>query len=180
MLLESSLPIQKRVVWLVRRRWHSKVEVGFVDQIVESDTKLVEQLEVVAKDIPNLVDVEMEVGFHDHLVGSDMEIVEHLVMDDPVAVGGYLYVAKHLFVSNGITSIVSLACVDGDLHIVSSMEFFVAYVDSLVVDVDEDLLMKHYVQSILGCEHADWVVDMYLILMFQLMENGWFILFYFY
>ena len=42
-----SLPIQKRVVWPVKRlvcegRWHSKVDVGFVDQLVESDTELVE------------------------------------------------------------------------------------------------------------------------------------------
>ena len=39
-----SLPIRKRVVWSIKRlvrekRWHSKVEVGFVDQFVESDTK---------------------------------------------------------------------------------------------------------------------------------------------
>ena len=42
-----SLPIRKRVVWPVKRlvrerRWHSKVEVGFVDQFVESDIELVE------------------------------------------------------------------------------------------------------------------------------------------
>ena len=39
-LWSLSLPIQKRVVWPVKRlvherRWHSKVEVGFVDQFVE-------------------------------------------------------------------------------------------------------------------------------------------------
>ena len=37
-----SLLIRKRVVWPVKRlvrekRWHSKVEVGFVDRFVESD-----------------------------------------------------------------------------------------------------------------------------------------------
>ena len=59
-----------------------------------------------------------------------MEIVEHLVMDDPVAIGGDLYVVENL--------VVSLVCVDGDLHISTNMEL-------VVVDVDEDLLMKHYV-----------------------------------
>ena len=39
-------------------------EVGFVDQIVESYEKLLEKLEIVAEDIPNLVDVGIEVGFH--------------------------------------------------------------------------------------------------------------------
>ena len=38
-----SLPIRKRVVWPIKRlvrerRWNSKVEVGFVDQFMESDT----------------------------------------------------------------------------------------------------------------------------------------------
>ena len=67
-----SLSIQKRVVWPVKRlvherRWHSKVkveEVGFFDQFVESNIELVEKLEVVSKDIPNLIYVGMEVGFH--------------------------------------------------------------------------------------------------------------------
>ena len=40
-------------------------EVGFFDQFVESDTELVEQLEVFVEDIPNLVDVGTEIGFHD-------------------------------------------------------------------------------------------------------------------
>lgn len=39
---------------------------------MEFDTELVEQLEAVAKDIPNCVDVGMEVGFHDQLVGYDI------------------------------------------------------------------------------------------------------------
>ena len=46
-------------------------------------------------------------------------------------------VAKHL--------VVSLACVDGDLHVVAHVELVFASVDSLVIDVNEDLLMKHYV-----------------------------------
>ena len=71
-----------------------------------------------------------------------MEIAEHLVMDDLVAIGGDLYVAEHLVVSNETTSIVILECVDGDLYIVVDMEFVIASVDSLVVDVDEDLLIK--------------------------------------
>ena len=40
-------------------------EFGFVDQFVELDIEPTEKLEVVAKDIPNLVDVGMEIGFHD-------------------------------------------------------------------------------------------------------------------
>ena len=101
-----SLPIRKRVVWPVKRlvcerRWHSKVEVGFADQFVESDVEPAEQLEVVAEDIPTLVDARMDISFHDQSIESDMEIAKHLVMDDPIAIG--------------------------------------------VVDVDEDLLMKHYI-----------------------------------
>ena len=72
-LWSCSLSIQKRVVWPVKRlvyerRWHKKVkveEVGFANQFVESDTKLAKQLEVVAKDISNLVDVGMDIDFHD-------------------------------------------------------------------------------------------------------------------
>ena len=68
-----SLMIWKRFIWLVRRlvrdrRWHSKVEVeevGFFYQFMESNTESTEKLEVFAKDIPNLFDVEMEIGFHD-------------------------------------------------------------------------------------------------------------------
>ena len=98
-------------------------EVGFSDQFVESDTKPIDQLEVVAKDIPNLVDDGMDIGFHYYLVGSDMEIVENLVMDDLVVVGDELCVAEHLVVSNEIASVVSLACVDGDLHITIDVDF---------------------------------------------------------
>ena len=138
-----SLPIQKRFVWLVKRlvherRWHSKVDVGFVDQFVESDIEPIEQLEVFAEDIPNLVDVGMDIGFHDQLV-------ENLVVDDPIAVGGELCATEHLVWSNEIAGVASLACVDGDLHVVANVELVFAGVDSLVIDVDEDLLMKHYV-----------------------------------
>ena len=145
-----SLPIPKRVVWPVKRlvrekRWHSKVEVGFVDQFVESDTEPTEQPKVV-KDIPNLVDAKMDIGFHDQLVESDMETTEHLVVNDLVAVGGELCIAEH-----------GLACIDGDLHVGADVEFFVVDVgfvatgaDSLVADLNEVLLMKHYVQFVLG------------------------------
>ena len=81
---------------------------------------------------------------------------------------------------NEIVDVVILACVDGDLNISIDVEFvatdvgfFVADVelvapgvDSLVADVDEGLQMKYYVQFVLGCEHVDWVANMYLILMF--------------
>ena len=90
-LASWSLPIRKRVIWPVKRlvrerRWHHKVEVeevGFADQFVELDVEPTEQLEVVAKDIPNLVDVGMEISFHDQLVESDMEIAKQSIMDDP-------------------------------------------------------------------------------------------------
>ena len=99
-------------------------EVSFVDQFVESDIEPTEQLEFVAKDIPNLADAGTKVSFHDQSVGSDMEIAKHLVMDDLVFVGDELYIAKHLVVSNDIFGVVSLACVDGDLHISANIEFF--------------------------------------------------------
>ena len=88
-----------------------------------------------------------------------MEIAKHLVMDDPVAVGGELCVVEHLVVSNEIVGIASFACVDGDLHVVSDVVFIVAGMDSLVIDVDEDFLMKHYVQFVLVSEHANWMID---------------------
>ena len=137
---------------------------------MESDTKSVEQLEVVVEDISNLVDVGTEVGFHVQLVEADMEIAEHLVVDDQVAVGGELCIAKHLVMSNEIAGIVSLACFNGDLHVATNVEFVVASVDSLVVDVDEDLLMKHYVQFILGSEHSNWMIE---ILVFDRWMQMW-------
>ena len=74
-----------------------------------------------------------------------MEIVEHLVMDDPVVVGDELCVVEHLFVSNEIFGVVILACVNGNIHVVADVDLVFASVDSLVVIVDEDFLMKHYV-----------------------------------
>lgn len=65
-------------------------EVGFVDHFVESDTKPIEQLEVVVEDIPNLFYFGIDISFHDHLVGFGMEIAKHLVMDDPVTIGSDL------------------------------------------------------------------------------------------
>ena len=95
-----------------------------------------------------------------------MEIVENFVVDDLVVVGDELCVAEHLVVSNEISGVVSLACVDGDIHIATDMEFIVFGVDSLVVDVGESLLMKHYVQLVPGSKHADWMVE---IVMFDRM-----------
>ena len=74
-----------------------------------------------------------------------MEIAEHLVIDDLVVVGGELCVAEHLVVSNEIAGVVSLACVDVNLHVVADVELVFAGVDSLVADVDEGFLVKHYV-----------------------------------
>ena len=98
---------------------------------MDSNTKLVEKLDVVAKDIPILVDVGTEVGFHNQLAKSDMEIAEHLVMDDPITVGGELCIIEHLVVSNEISGFLSFSCVIRDLDIIA--------------DVDEGLLMKYYV-----------------------------------
>ena len=146
---------------------------------MESDIEPTEQLKIDVEDIPNLVDARMEVNFHGQSVGRDMEIAEHLVVDDLVVVADVLYVAEHLVVSNEIASVVSLTCVDGDLHVASDPEFVVAGVHSLVADVDESLLVKHYVQFVLGCEHSDWVADMYLILMFWWMKYRWLIFIFF-
>ena len=49
-------------------------EVGFFYQIVESDIEPTELLEVVAKDISNLVDARIEFGYYDQFVEFDMEI----------------------------------------------------------------------------------------------------------
>ena len=74
-----------------------------------------------------------------------MEIVECLVMDDSVVIGGELCIAEHLVVRNEIVSVVSLECVDRDLHVPTDVKSIVVGVDSLFVDLDEGLLMKHYV-----------------------------------
>ena len=72
-------------------------------------------------------------------------------MNDLIVVGGELCAAENLVVSNEIAGVVSLACV-------VDMDFVVVSVDSLVVDVNEGFSMKHYVQSIFGSEHADWMI----------------------
>ena len=72
-----------------------------------------------------------------------MKIIEHLIMDDLVVVD--LYVAKHLVVRNETIGVVSLECVNGDLHVVADVGFVAIGVDSLVVDVNEVFSMKHYV-----------------------------------
>ena len=105
----------------------------------------------------------MDIDFHDQLV-------EHLVVDDLIAIGGELYVAENLVVSNDIAGVVSLACVDENIHVVADVELVFASVDSLVADVDEGFLVKHYVQSILGSEHADWMIE---ILVFDSMIHMW-------
>ena len=76
-----------------------------------------------------------------------MEIAEHLVMDDLVALGDELCIAEHL--------VVILACVNGDLPVTTDVKFVANGVDSLVADVDEGLLMKHYVLFVHEYEHVD-------------------------
>ena len=68
-----------------------------------------------------------------------MEIAEHLVMDDLIVVGDELCIKKNLFVNNENAGIVSLTCADEDLHVATNMKFVAIGVDSLVVDVVEDL-----------------------------------------
>ncbi len=175
-----SLQVWKRVVWSIKRlvrvrRQHGNVEVeedSFVDQFVEANAEPIEQLDVVVEGILNIVDAGIQICFHDQLVESGIEIVEHLVLDDLVAISGALYVVDHLVVSNDIVGVVSLACIDGDLHIIANVEFVVASVDSLVVDLDEGLLLKHYVQFVLGCEHVDQIFE---ILVFDSMMQIWMI-----
>ena len=107
-------------------------------------------------------------------VGGDVNVAEHLVVDDPVAIGGELCIIEHLVVSN---EIYGLACIDGDLHVGADVEFvvtdagFVATgVDSLVVDVNEGLSMKHCIQFVPGGEHANWMVE---ILVFDRVMQMW-------
>jgi len=95
-------------------------------------------------------------------------------VDDLIAIGGELCTIEHLVVRNDIVGVVILACVDRNLHVVADVELFFASVDSLVVDVDEGFLVKHYVQSILGSEHADWMIE---ILVFDSMIQMWIIFF---
>ena len=107
----------------------------------------------------------MEIGFHD-------ELIEHLDMDDPISIGGELCIVENLVVSYEIAGVVSLTCFDGDPHVANDVEFFFVGVDSLVIDVDEDFLMKHYVQFFLGSENADWMIE---ILVFDSVMQMWMI-----
>ena len=38
-----------------------------------------------------------------------------------------------------------------------------ADVDLLVIDVDGNFLMKHYIQFVLGSEHADWMIEILVV-----------------
>ena len=95
-----------------------------------------------------------------------------MVIDDLIAIGGELCVIEHLVVRNEISGVVSLACVDGDLHVVANMELVFTNVDSLFIDVDEDLLMKHYIQFVPKSEHRDWMIE---ILVFDRVMQMWMI-----
>ena len=52
------------------------------------------------------------------------------------------------------------------------MKMVFSGVDSLVIDVDEDFLMKHYIKFFLGSEHADWMIE---ILVFDSVMPMWMI-----
>ena len=80
----------------------------YIQEQPSFDIELIEKLEVVAKDIPNLVDAGMDIDFYDQLVGFDMEIVENLVVDDPVVAGDELCATEHLVLSNEIVGVVSV------------------------------------------------------------------------
>ena len=69
------------------------MEVGFVDQCVESDAEPIEKIVDVVVEIHNLVDARIEICFHDQLIMFDMEIAEYLVMDNQFVEGDDLYVA---------------------------------------------------------------------------------------
>ena len=71
------------------------MEVGFVDQCMESNANHIEKLVVVVVEIPNLVDARIEIGFHDQLVMYDMEIAKHLVVDNHVVEGDDTYVSDY-------------------------------------------------------------------------------------
>lgn len=129
------------------------MEVGFVDQFVDFDTKLVEELVVVVKKVPNPVDVGMEIFFHDQLDGFDMEITEHLVMDNQADVGDDLYVGEHLVVRNEIVDGKSLTYVMEELHIVVSVDL-VMDLHVCIMDVEFDAFVTE-----MDCGdklHADW------------------------
>ena len=122
------------------------IEVGFHDQLVESDMDIAEHL---------VMDDLVTIG--DELCGG-----EHLVVSNEIASIEILaYVSEELHIASDMD------------FVASDVEFVVASVDSLIVDMDEGLLLNHYVQFVLGCDHPNGVFDIYLILMFQWMEHRW-------
>ena len=114
------------------------MEVGFVDQCVDSNVEPIEKLVDVTVEIPNLVDVGIEIDFHDQLVMSDMKIKEHLVMDNQVVEGDDPYVVDMDVVSMVVASVDSIvADVIEDLH--DTVDLYVPDVELLVVNMAEDL-----------------------------------------
>ena len=89
----------------------------------------------VVEELPNLVD---ENCFHDQLVESDMEIVEHLVMDNQVVEGDDPYVSDMDVVVMDVADVDSLVVdVVEDLH--DTADLYVPYVELLLVDMAKDL-----------------------------------------
>ena len=88
-----------------------------------------------------------------------MEIAEHSVVGNLVVFDGGLYVVEHLVVSNDIAGVMSLECVDGDIHVVGNVDLVFFGVISLLIDVDEGFLVKHHVQFVPGSEHVDWMIE---------------------
>lgn len=166
------------------------MEVGFVDQCVEVDAEPMEKPVDVSMELPNLVDAVIEVGFHDQLVESDMEIVEHLVMDNQFDKGDDPYVGDM-----DVASVDSVVVdVVEDLH--DTTDLYVPDVNLLVVDMVEDfnvapivdlslhvgdmdfmfedivvvgsdplqrILVRNYVQFVLGSDHVDWMVEILVV-----------------
>ena len=134
------------------------MEVGFVNQCVESDTEPVEQLVIVFEELPNLVDVVVEIGFHDQLVESNMEIVEHLVMDNQVAKGDDPYVGDMDVIDMDVAGVDSLVVdVVEDLH--DTTDLYVSDVDLLVVDMVEDLHVAPIVDLSLHVGDMDFMFE---------------------
>ena len=114
------------------------MEVGFVNQCVDSNAKPVEKLVDVVAEISNLVDVGIEIGLHDQLVMSNMEIAKHLVVVSQVAKGNDSYVADIDVVGMVVAGVDSLvADVVEDLH--DTVNLYVSDVELLVVEMTEDL-----------------------------------------
>lgn len=66
---------------------------------------------------------------------------------------------RDLVVRNETSSVVSLEYVNGNIYIVGDMDFVATSVDSLVANVDELFLMKHYVQLVPKSKHVDWMIE---------------------